>query len=84
MSKAPPKETGDTPSFSALIPHLPTANFDVELTALLLVAGALGAFADARVTSLYVPGDRLRQLFGILMVSMTLYKIYTLRGRRDR
>lgn len=68
------------PSFSALIPHWSTANLDVELTTLLLVAGALGAFAGARVTSQYVPGDRLRQLFGILIVSMTLYKIYALLG----
>ena len=45
-----------------------------------IAAGALGAFASARVTSLYVPGDRLRQLFGILIVIMTLYKIYTLLG----
>lgn len=67
-------------SFSALIPHWSTARLDVELTTLLLVAGALGAFAGARMTSLYVPGDRLRQLFGILIVIMTLYKIYTLLG----
>jgi hypothetical protein len=48
------------------------------LTTLLLVAGALGAFAGARVTSLYVPGDRLRQLFGLVIVTMTLYKVLTL------
>ena len=66
------------PSFSALIPHLPTANFDMTLTAFLLVAGALGSFFGARVTSLYIPGDRVKQLFGVLIVVMTLYKIYKL------
>lgn len=64
--------------FSAPIPHWSTAALDVELTTLLLAAGALGAFAGARVTSLYVPGDRLRQLFGVLIVTMTLYKVYDL------
>lgn len=64
--------------FSSLIPHWSTAALDVELTTLLLAAGTLGAFAGARVTSLYVPGDRLRQPFGVLIVTMTLYKVYAL------
>ncbi|GAB4473463.1 MAG: sulfite exporter TauE/SafE family protein [Anaerolineae bacterium] len=66
------------PSFSALIPHLGTAVINVPLTITLLVVGAIGAFAGARITSLHVPGQRLRQLFGVLIVVMTLYKIYTL------
>ncbi|NPU84641.1 MAG: sulfite exporter TauE/SafE family protein [Syntrophaceae bacterium] len=66
------------PSFSALIPHLATARFDLGLTLSLLFAGAACAFLGARLTSLYVPGNRIRQFFGVLIVVMTLYKIYTL------
>lgn len=66
------------PSFSALIPHLSTANWDVSLTVPLLLVGAVGSFFGARITSLYIPGERVKQLFGILIVIMTLYKIYTL------
>jgi len=66
------------PSFSALIPHLSTAQWDVNLTVALLLAGAIGSFLGARITSLYLPGARVKQLFGLLIVVMTLYKIYTL------
>lgn len=66
------------PSFSALIPHLSTAQFDAELTWKLLVAGAIGSFLGARITSLWVPGARLKQAFGVLIVVMTGYKIWTL------
>jgi len=66
------------PSFSALVPHLSTAVWDMHLTAALLIVGAVGAFAGARITSLYVPSNRLKQIFGILIVIMTAYKIYTL------
>lgn len=66
------------PSFSALIPHLPTAVFDPTLTIALIVAGAGGAFLGARITSLYVASNRLRQMFGILIVIMTAYKVITL------
>jgi uncharacterized membrane protein YfcA len=66
------------PSFSALIPHLPTAIWDIPLTATLLVVGAGGAFLGARLTSLYVPSNRLKQLFGGVIVVLTAYKIYTL------
>jgi uncharacterized membrane protein YfcA len=66
------------PSFSALVPHLSTAVWDVRLTAALLIVGAAGAFLGARITSLYVPSSRLKQIFGILIVIMTAYKIYTL------
>ncbi len=71
---------GCPPSFSALIPHIPTAQWDMGLALPLLVAGAVGAFAGARITSLYVPSGRIRQIFGVLIVIMTLYKIYTLVG----
>lgn len=66
------------PSFSAVIPHLTSARFDTKLTLLLLFAGVIGAFLGARITSLYVPSKRIKQLFGILIVITTLYKIYTL------
>lgn len=44
----------------------------------LVVVGSLGAFAGARVTSLYVPPNRLKQLFGLLIVVMTGYKLFTM------
>lgn len=66
------------PSFSALIPHLPTAIWDIPLTISLVLVGSLGAFAGARVTSLYVPHNRLKQLFGLLIVVMTGYKLLTM------
>ena len=66
------------PSFSALIPHLEHAVFDFNLTIILIVIGSIGAFAGARITSLYVPSGRLKQMFGILIVIMTAYKIFTI------
>ena len=66
------------PSFSSLIPHIGTAQWDPNLTATLLVIGAVGSFLGARLTSLCVPNVRLKQLFSILIVVMTAYKIYTL------
>lgn len=65
------------PSFSALLPHLSTAIWDPALTVALLVVGAGGAFLGARLTSLYLPSARLKQLFGLLIVVMTAYKLYT-------
>ncbi len=64
------------PSFSALIPHIETAKVDLRLALLLVVVGAIGSFVGARITSLYVPGPRLKQLFGLLIVTMTAYKLY--------
>ncbi len=66
------------PSFSALVPHLSSAVWDPTLTLSLLLIGAAGAFLGARLTSLYLPGARLKQLFGLLIVVMTAYKLYTL------
>ncbi|MEZ0397418.1 MAG: sulfite exporter TauE/SafE family protein [Anaerolineales bacterium] len=66
------------PSFSALIPHLSTAIWDWNLAIPLLVVGAGGAFLGARITSLYLPSQRLKQLFGVVIVLMTAYKLYTL------
>lgn len=66
------------PSFSSLIPHLSGAVWDWSLTVPLLVAGAGGSFLGARITSLYVPGPRLKQIFGVVIVLLTLYKLFTL------
>ena len=66
------------PSFSALLPHLPAARFDARLTLVLVLAGAVGAFLGARLTSRVVRGARVKQLFGLLIVLMTACKIYTL------
>jgi uncharacterized membrane protein YfcA len=66
------------PSFSSLIPHLPTAKIDLQLAAILIVVGAVGSFLGARLTSLYVPSARLKQIFGVLIVVMTAYKLWTL------
>ncbi len=63
------------PSFSALIPHLARARWDPNLTIALLVAGAVGSFAGARITSRWVPAARLKQGFGVLIVVATAYKL---------
>lgn len=66
------------PSFSALLPHLATAHWNVQLTVALLLAGAVGSFLGARITSLWMPGVWLKRMFGLLIVVMTGYKIWTL------
>jgi len=66
------------PSFSALIPRLSTAQFDLNLMIPLLIVGAIGSYAGARITSRWVPNVRIKQIFGVLIVIMTLYKIFTL------
>ncbi len=66
------------PSFSSLIPHLATAQFDMALTWPLLLVGAMGSFLGARLSSKYLPSSRIKQIFGILIVLMTAYKISTL------
>jgi len=66
------------PSFSALLPHLSTAQFDLHLTLSLLVVGAIGSYVGARITSLSVPSARVKQIFALLIVVTTLYKISTL------
>ncbi len=66
------------PSFSALIPHITTAIWDLSLMLPLLLAGAAGAFAGARITSAYVPSARLKPMFAVLILIVTFYKITTL------
>lgn len=63
------------PSFSALIPHLSSAKWDPNLTIALLVVGASGSFAGARITSRWVPSVRLKQGFGVLIVVARAYKL---------
>jgi uncharacterized membrane protein YfcA len=63
------------PSFSALIPHLSSAVWDPSLTIALVIAGAIGSFAGARITSRWVPGSRVKQAFGVLIVVATAYKL---------
>ncbi len=66
------------PSFSALLPHLSTAHFDAGLTLILLVVGAAASFTGARISTRFVPGARLKQAFGVLIVVMTAYKLAAL------
>ncbi|MGC8793018.1 MAG: sulfite exporter TauE/SafE family protein [Bryobacteraceae bacterium] len=65
------------PSFSVLIPHLGTARVG-SLLGPLVAVGVVGSFFGARISSRHVPGARLRQMFGVLIVIMTAYKIFTL------
>jgi len=46
------------------------------LAAVLVVVGAVAPFLGARITSLHVPGKRLKQAFGVLIVIMTAYKLF--------
>ena len=45
-------------------------------TLMKVVVGAIGSFVGARITSLYLPGRRLKQIFGVLIVVMTAYKLF--------
>lgn len=65
------------PSFSALIPRFGAIQFDPGLTITLVVVGSIGSFIGAKITSIYVPGVRIKQIFAILIVVVTLYKVYT-------
>lgn len=66
------------PSFSSLVPHIGTARLDPTLTLALVLAGSAASYAGARLTSLRLPAGRLKQLFGVLIVVMTAYKLLTL------
>lgn len=68
------------PSFSSYLPHMGTARLDATLTVTLLLVGALGSYLGSQLTSLYVPSVRIKQLFGVLIVLVTLYKLSTLPG----
>ena len=64
------------PSFSSLIPHISTMTVDLHLAAILIAVGAIGSFAGARLTSLFVSGTWLKRIFGLLIVVMTAYKLF--------
>jgi len=64
------------PSFSSFVPHISSARLDPVLTLTLLIFGALGSYLGSRLTSLFVPSARIKQLFGVLIVLVTLYKIF--------
>jgi len=66
------------PSFSALVPHLKTANIDMKMLVILLITGAAGSFFGARMTSKFIKSENLKRIFGILIVIMTIYKIWTM------
>jgi uncharacterized membrane protein YfcA len=66
------------PSFSALIPHLNTAKWDFNLTMILVGVGAIFSYLGARATSLYVPSGRIKQIFALLIVIVTAYKVATM------
>ncbi|HZL06055.1 MAG TPA: sulfite exporter TauE/SafE family protein [Coriobacteriia bacterium] len=66
------------PSFTALIPHLGTAEVDLGVAAILVVVGAAGSFLGARLTSRFVSGPTLKRVFGVLIVVMTAVKIVTI------
>ena len=68
------------PSFSALLPHLASASWTAGLTVPLLIAGAAGSFIGAKVSAKFVPSSRLKQLFGLLIVVMTGYRILQMLG----
>ena len=65
-------------SFSVFIPHLSTAQIDLKLAIPLFFVGALGTFGGAGITSNYVSNERLAQIFGTLIILVTLCKISTL------
>lgn len=66
------------PSFSALLPHLSTAEWNSSLTFTLIIVGAIFSFLGARTTSLFVPDIRVKQIFAVLILAVTGYKIFTL------
>lgn len=66
------------PSFTALVPHLGTAEVDLRVAAVLVVVGAAGSFLGARLTSRFVSGPTLKRLFGVLIVAMTALKVVTI------
>ncbi|MEM3254536.1 MAG: hypothetical protein QW765_05660 [Fervidicoccaceae archaeon] len=53
---------------------------DLQLTAILLITSTIASYGGARITSKYVPSILLKKLFGLLIVVMTLYRIFSLVG----
>lgn len=48
----------------------------------MIVVGAVSSFFGARITSLDVPGKRLKQGFGARIVGMTAYKSFQILSSR--
>jgi uncharacterized membrane protein YfcA len=65
-------------SASALAFHLLRAQLDGALTAWLVVAGAFGAYSDARLTSLRRSNQQFRYVFVGMMSALPLYRLYRL------
>jgi hypothetical protein len=66
------------PSFTALVPHLSTADVEPRTAVVLIVVGAVGSFLGARLTSRFVSGSALKRIFGVMIVVMTAVKGVTL------
>ncbi len=66
------------PSFSAFIPHIPTIRVDLPLLLAVVAAGSAASCTGARTAAKYVKRRTLRQIFGLVIVATTLYKILTL------
>lgn len=66
------------PSFSALIPHLGKVQWNFKFVIILVLFAGLFSYFGARVTSIYIPDKRIKQFFGLLIVVITLYKIFTM------
>lgn len=58
-----------------MLPHLRTAQWDAGVAVPLLVVGAIGSFIGARISARFVAGDRLKQVFAVLIVVVTAYKL---------
>lgn len=66
------------PSFSALIPRIGSMSLNPYTSITLLVVGTAASYLGARIASKYVPSNTLKQLFAVLIVVMTLYRVITL------
>lgn len=66
------------PSFTSLVPHLSEAQWDVRALFVLVPLSVFASFLGARLTSRFVRGPRLKQLFGLVIVIMTAYKVFRL------
>jgi len=45
---------------------------------ILVGVGAISSYLGARATSLYVPSGRIKQIFALLIVIVTAYKVETM------
>lgn len=66
------------PSFSSLIPHIWSAQWNTELTIYLVVSGSFFSFIGARITSLFIPSEKIKKIFAVLILIVTAYRIFKL------